>query len=120
MLGEDDAKRHIDVLKSRPCPVCAEPTVNPFASLIWPRCKVCRSKFKLRLPIGIGFIGDYVGHCVLLGSIAVAVFVADTWAFVVGVALFTVLEVTIFRVSRLEPDTRDPVTVMQLRRYSRA
>jgi hypothetical protein len=102
---------------NRLCPVCDAPTVNPFVSLIWPRCKVCRSRFRLRLPIGAGFIGDYIGHFLLLGSVALAVVLANIWLFVAGFAIFTALEVVIFRVSRLEPDTRDPVTVLQLRRY---
>ena len=105
------------MLRNRACPVCDAPTANPFASLIWPRCKVCRSKFRLRLPIGVGFVGDYVGQYLLLGSLVAAVVLANTWVFAVGLAVFAALEVVIFRVSRLEPDTRDPVTVMRLRRY---
>ena len=106
------------MLSNRCCPVCNARTANPFVSLIWPRCRVCRSKFRLRLPIGVGFIGDYVGKLVLLGSLVAAVALANTWVFAIGLVAFTALETVIFRVSRLEPDTRDPVTAMQLRRYA--
>lgn len=99
--------------------MCDAPTANPFVSLIWPRCRVCRSKFRLRLPIGVGFIGDYLGQFVLLGALVAAVLLANVWVFAIGLAAFTALETVIFRVSRLEPDTRDPVTAMQLRRYPR-
>ena len=109
----------LTVLGNRRCPVCEAQTANPFTSLIWPRCKVCRSKFRLRLPFGVGFIGDYIGYVVLLGSLVAAVVLANSWVFAVGLALFAALEIVIFRVSRLEPDARDPVTAMQLRRYKR-
>jgi hypothetical protein len=103
---------------NRPCPVCDAPTANPFVSLIWPRCRVCRSKFRLRLPIGVGFIGDHVGQLLLLAAIVAAVVVTNIWVFAIGFVAFTALETLIFRVSRLEPDTKDPVTAMQLRRYT--
>ena len=106
------------MLNNRPCPVCDARTANPFVSSIWPRCRVCRSKFRLRLPFGVGFIGDYVGQFVLLGSLVAAVVLLNTWVFAIGLVAYTALETVIFRVSRLEPDTRDPVTVMQLRRYA--
>lgn len=106
------------MLNSRACPVCEARTANPFASLIFPRCRVCHSKFRLRLFIGVNFIGDYVGHFVLLGSLVASVALSNTWVFAVGLAAFIAIEAVIFRVSRLEPDTRDPITNMQLRRYA--
>ena len=63
-------------------------------------------------------MGDYVGQFVLLGSLVAAVVLLNTWVFAIGLVAYTALETVIFRVSRLEPDTRDPVTVMQLRRYA--
>lgn len=102
---------------TRRCPVCDERTANALASLIWPRCKVCRSKFRVRLGFGVGLAANYLATVVLLGSLAVAVIRRDAEAFTLGFAAFVVLKLLMFHVGRLEPDSRDPVTVMQLRRY---
>jgi len=63
-------------------------------------------------------MGDYVGQFVLLGSLVAAVVLSNTWVFAIGLVAFTALETVIFRVSRLEPDARDPITAMQVRRYA--
>jgi hypothetical protein len=63
-------------------------------------------------------MGDYVGKVVLLASLVAAVVLANTWVFAIGLVVFTVLDAVIFRISELEPDTRDPITNMQLRRYA--
>lgn len=97
--------------------MCDERTANAFASLIWPRCKVCRSKFRVRLDFGIGLAANYLAILVLLGSLAVAVIRRDAGTFTLGFVAFIVLKLVIFHLGRLEPDSRDPVTVMQLRRY---
>jgi hypothetical protein len=86
-------------------------------SLVWPRCKVCRSKFRVRLPLKVGFATHYVGRFVLLGSLAAGVAFRSTDMFTMGFAAFVALEVAAFRIGRLEPDIRDPITMMQLRRY---
>jgi hypothetical protein len=103
-------------LLTKHCPVCAERTVDPFVSLLAPRCKLCRSKFRVRLPFGIGFGAHYVGLLLLLGSLAAAAALRITSLFTVGFFLFVVLELVVFWIGRLEADTRDPVTAMQLRR----
>lgn len=104
---------------SRRCPVCRERTANALASLIWPRCKVCRSKFRVRLGFGIGLAANYFATLVLLGSLALGVVRRDAEVFTVGFVAFVVLKLLLFYAGRLEPDSRDPVTVMQLRRYVR-
>jgi hypothetical protein len=47
----------------------------------------------------------------------VAVVLRDAAVFTIGFAVFLAVELLAFGIGRLEPDTRDPVTVMQLRRY---
>jgi hypothetical protein len=105
------------VLSNRPCPVCQAPTASPFVSQLWPRCRVCRARFRRRLS-GAGFIGDYAGKVVLLASLVAAVVLANTWVFAMGLVVFIAVDAVIFRISELEPDTRDPITNMQLRRYA--
>lgn len=56
---------------------------------------------------------------VLLGSLAVAVVRRDESVFTLGFVAFVVLKILLFYAGRLTPDRRDPVTVMQLRRYAR-
>ena len=101
----------------RHCPVCNERVLNPFRALLWPRCKVCGSKFRRRL--GFGAIGGYAGSIVFVGSLLAAIGLSDHRIAGAGLAAFVVIELVLFRVSRLEPDTRDPITNMQLRRYGR-
>jgi hypothetical protein len=59
-----------------------------------------------------------VGKVVLLASLVAAVVLANTWVFAIGLVVFAALDAVIFRISELEPDTRDPITNMQLRRYT--
>ena len=93
--------------------------LNPFRALLWPRCKVCRSRFRRRLAFGAPFIGDYAGAVIFAGSLVVAIMLSDRRIAGVGLAVFILVEVLVFRVGRLYPDERDPVTTMQLRRYRR-
>lgn len=104
---------------NRHCPVCNERVLNPFRALLWPRCKVCGSKFRRRLALGIPLVGDYAGSVVFVGALFAAVLLSDRRIAGVGLVAFVVLELVIFRVSRLEPDARDPVTNMQVRRFGR-
>lgn len=99
--------------------MCDERTANALAALIWPRCKVCRSKFRVRLGFGVGLAANYLATLVLLGSLAVAVIRRDAAVFTLGFVAFVVLKLLLFHVGRLEPDSRDPVTAMQIRRYVR-
>ena len=103
----------------KPCPVCAERTLNPLVALIAPRCKNCKARFRVRLPFGVGLAGHYLSRGVLLASVAAALLTRGTEVFALGLLAFAVLEVGMFVVGRLEPDGRDPITVMQLRRYGR-
>lgn len=99
--------------------MCGERTANPFVALIWPRCRVCRSRFRVELPFGLKFVGHYAAQLVLVASIVAAVMRRDTSLFTVGFFVFVVVEIAIFWIGRLAPDTRDPITVMQQRRYDR-
>jgi len=69
--------------------------------------------------VGFGAVGDYAGSIVFVGSLLAAILISDRRIAGAGLAAFVVLELAVFRVSRLEPDTRDPITNMQLRRYGR-
>jgi hypothetical protein len=71
----------------------------------------------VRLGFGVGLAASYVATLVLLGSLAAAVVRRDAEVFTLGFFAFVVLKLVMFQVGRLEPDSRDPVTVMQLRRY---
>jgi hypothetical protein len=61
---------------------------------------------------------NYLATLVLFGSLAVAVIRRDAEVFTAGFVAFVVLKILMFYAGRLEPDSRDPVTVMQLRRYA--
>lgn len=104
---------------TKPCPVCGERTANALTSLVWPRCKVCRAKFRVRFGFGIGFAASYVPMLVLLGSLAIAAIRRDDAVFTLGFVAFVVLKLVLFCGGRLEADRRDPVTAMQLRLYAR-
>jgi hypothetical protein len=101
------------------CPVCAERTLLPFVALVFPRCKNCKSRFRVRLPYGLGFAGHYVSRTVLFAAVAAALVTQGSQVFAMGLLAFAALESVIFFWGRLEPDRRDPITVMQQRRYER-
>jgi hypothetical protein len=71
----------------------------------------------VRLPLGMGFVGHYVAQLALIASIVAAVARQNTSLFTAGFFVFVVLEIVVFWIGRLEPDTKDPITRMQLRRY---
>lgn len=67
---------------------------------------------------GAGFAADYLARGVLLGSLAAGVVMRNAWLFTIGFAVFILLKLIVFHLGRLEPDTGDPVTAMQQRRYA--
>jgi hypothetical protein len=73
----------------------------------------------VRLGFGIGVAANDLATLVLLGSLVIAVTRRDAEVFTLGFVAFVVLKLVMFHAGRLEPDSRDPVTVMQLRRYAR-